>query len=221
VNPAGEYISQQMTATNVAQLNFASTNRLRGIFEPGLNFANYIDSKYLPGKKWDKTWDPEGMLSTLPAIASCLLGVFAGLFLKSSRTDEGKGRLADDSRRCGCHCWLRLSAQFPVVKRSGPRPSCWSAAKRHPARHLLLGDRCSLQSWASRLSDWNEPHHALSDGEHRGLSPGGFEILGGDVKASSRAITPGFGDLMLSLGEIGLAILLAWWLYRRKIFLRL
>src|SRR6185503_6014974 len=80
VTAAGELIDQRMTATNVAQLNFASTNRLRGVFEPGLNFANYVDSKYLPGKKWDKTWDPEGIVSTLPAIASCLLGVFAGLF---------------------------------------------------------------------------------------------------------------------------------------------
>src|SRR5216117_130513 len=28
-------------------------------------------------------WDPEGLLSTLPAIATCLLGVFAGLLLKN------------------------------------------------------------------------------------------------------------------------------------------
>jgi predicted acyltransferase len=47
-------------------------------------------------------------------------------------------------------------------------------------------------------------------------------LLGGDVKAFfDSALTPGFGDLVLSLGEIGLAILLAWWLYRRKVFLRL
>jgi hypothetical protein len=47
-------------------------------------------------------------------------------------------------------------------------------------------------------------------------------FLGGDVKDFFDAtITSGFGDLVWSLGEVGLAILLAWWLYRRRIFLRL
>src|SRR6266566_1629002 len=33
-------------------------------------------------------WDPEGLLSTLPAIATCLLGVFAGLLLKNQLVPE-------------------------------------------------------------------------------------------------------------------------------------
>lgn len=38
-----------------------------------------------------KTWDPEGLLSTLPAIASGLFGVLIGMVLKSSRrTEEAK-----------------------------------------------------------------------------------------------------------------------------------
>ena len=61
-----------------------------GNFAEGKNLANYLDQKYLPGKKWDKTWDPEGLLSTLPAVASCLLGVFAGLLLQNSRIDDRK-----------------------------------------------------------------------------------------------------------------------------------
>jgi predicted acyltransferase len=28
--------------------------------------------------RWTRTWDPEGIVSTLPAIATCLLGVLAG-----------------------------------------------------------------------------------------------------------------------------------------------
>src|SRR5690606_41046403 len=32
-----------------------------------------------------RTWDPEGLLSTLPAIATVLLGVFAGSWLRSDR----------------------------------------------------------------------------------------------------------------------------------------
>ena len=51
-----------------------------GSFGPDANLANWIDAHFLPGRLWDKTRDPEGVLSTLPAIGSCLLGVFAGLF---------------------------------------------------------------------------------------------------------------------------------------------
>ena len=54
-----------------------------GHYEAGRNLANYVDSKYLPLSKWNGDWDPEGLLSTLPSIGTCLLGVFAGLFLKN------------------------------------------------------------------------------------------------------------------------------------------
>ena len=45
-----------------------------GDFREGHNLANLIDSHYLPLRKWDGDHDPEGLLSTLPAIANCLLG---------------------------------------------------------------------------------------------------------------------------------------------------
>lgn len=54
-------------------------------FDEGRNLTNWIDSHYLPFFKWDGDHDPEGILSTLPAIAGCLLGVFAGLLLRNNR----------------------------------------------------------------------------------------------------------------------------------------
>lgn len=51
--------------------------------EPASNLANWIDSEFLPGKLWRGTWDPEGLLSTLPAIASGISGIFVGRFLLS------------------------------------------------------------------------------------------------------------------------------------------
>ena len=53
-----------------------------GSYAKDANLANWIDAQYLPGRKWNGAWDPEGLLSTLPAIGTCLLGVFAGLLLK-------------------------------------------------------------------------------------------------------------------------------------------
>ncbi len=55
-----------------------------GNFAEGKNLTNYVDSQYLPLRKWDGDHDPEGLLSTLPAIATCLLGVFAGTLLRKA-----------------------------------------------------------------------------------------------------------------------------------------
>ncbi|MGZ3834337.1 MAG: acyltransferase family protein [Mucilaginibacter sp.] len=46
------------------------------------SLESYIDTLLLPGRLHDKIHDPEGVLSTIPAIGTALLGVFTGIFLK-------------------------------------------------------------------------------------------------------------------------------------------
>ncbi|GGH76287.1 putative acyltransferase [Filimonas zeae] len=46
------------------------------------SLESYIDRLLLPGKLHDGVHDPEGILSTLPAVSSALLGVFAGQLLQ-------------------------------------------------------------------------------------------------------------------------------------------
>ena len=48
---------------------------------PEKNWAHYIDSLLLPGKLWEDTWDPEGILSTLPSISTGIMGMLAGYIL--------------------------------------------------------------------------------------------------------------------------------------------
>ena len=57
-----------------------------GVLEPGQDFGAYIDRMLLDGHLWvqARTWDPEGLLSTLPALCSQLSGVLAGRLLLSS-----------------------------------------------------------------------------------------------------------------------------------------
>lgn len=61
-----------------------------GIFEKGRNFAAYIDSMFLSGHMWSatKTWDPEGLFSTLPAIATSLIGAVTGDYLRQSPQEK-------------------------------------------------------------------------------------------------------------------------------------
>jgi len=51
----------------------------------GSNFAQYIDNIIIPGHMWLPNFDPEGLISTIPAIAQVLLGYFTGLWLRSAR----------------------------------------------------------------------------------------------------------------------------------------
>jgi predicted acyltransferase len=56
-----------------------------GNLQPGQTLADWIDRRFLPGKLYKIVRDPEGILSTIPAIATCLLGVLAGQWLRESR----------------------------------------------------------------------------------------------------------------------------------------
>ena len=59
-----------------------------GVLEPGRDLGAWLDRTVLgTGHLWaqTRTWDPEGLLSTLPAVGTVLLGVFAGDWLRGAR----------------------------------------------------------------------------------------------------------------------------------------
>jgi predicted acyltransferase len=60
------------------------------MLEPGANLAAYIDTILLPGRFWNKTWDPEGLFTTLPSIVSGISGILAGKLLLSKIEIERK-----------------------------------------------------------------------------------------------------------------------------------
>lgn len=47
------------------------------------NFASHIDRLIMPGRLYLGDHDPEGLMSTIPAISTALLGMFTGEFIKS------------------------------------------------------------------------------------------------------------------------------------------
>jgi len=61
-----------------------------GNFAEGMNLTNHLDSIWLPGRKYDGNHDPEGILSTLPAIATALLGLLAGKWITGSAAPSRK-----------------------------------------------------------------------------------------------------------------------------------
>jgi len=64
-----------------------------GDLTPDGNLGAWLDRTLMSGHLWKPKWDPEGLLSTIPAISTTLLGVVAGMCLTSPLTDARKVRL--------------------------------------------------------------------------------------------------------------------------------
>jgi predicted acyltransferase len=60
------------------------------MLERGVNLAAWVDSVLLPGRMWEGTWDPEGILSTFPSIVSGITGLLAGYLLLQKRESKEK-----------------------------------------------------------------------------------------------------------------------------------
>ena len=65
-----------------------------GVLEPMGSLCWFVDSNVLAGHTWGGApapgFDPEGIVSTIPAIASTLFGVLTGHWLRSERSKEEK-----------------------------------------------------------------------------------------------------------------------------------
>jgi predicted acyltransferase len=52
-------------------------------YEPGVNITAWLDRLLVPGQFWQKTWDPEGLMSTFPAIVTGMIGMLIGQLMRS------------------------------------------------------------------------------------------------------------------------------------------
>lgn len=197
-----------------------------GDFARGHNLANWIDAHYLPGKIWYGDYDPEGLLSTLPAIASCLLGLFAALVLRdANRWPPQKLRLLVLGGLALLALGWLWHRQFPVNKRLWTSSFVlvsggWSV--------LLLAAfyyAIDLRGWRR----WAEPFvwvgsNALTIYVISHLVDFGnlsARFLGGEIAATLDAAWHGLGAVVLALSGITLCVLVCRFLYLRKIFIRL
>lgn len=198
-----------------------------GHFGPDQNLANWIDAHYLPGRLFDKTRDPEGLLSTLPAIGTCLLGVFAGLVLRDIRVKPQQKSLlligAGIAMVAAGHLW---ALQFPIIK------AIWTSSFVLVAggySAILLGvfhqviDVAGFKNGLVPILVWigaNAIMLYLINGTI-GFEPLAMRIVGGNVADFfDRAVTPGTGLFVANLLGMVFVVALARFLYVRQIFLR-
>jgi len=197
-----------------------------GDFAEGHNLTNWLDQHFLPGRKWDGDHDPEGLLSTLPAIASCLLGIFAGLLLRdSARTERRKAVLLAGAGVVLIILGQVWGLQFPVIKKIWTSSFVlvaggWSMVLLAMFHFVIEGWK--VRAWATPLV-WLGTNaitiYLISNvTDFGGLSA---RFAGGDVAAWLDARWAGLGGLVLAIVSVLLCMAVGRFLYQRKIFLRL
>lgn len=202
-------------------------------FAEGKNLANWIDSRFLPGYKWDGhestdpeikkygQFDPEGLLSTLPAVGTCLLGVFAGLLLMNVKFQPAiKVLILFGGGAALVGLGMLWGMQFPIIKKLWTSSYVLVAGGYSAmilALFYLIIDVAKLRAWATPFV-WiglNPITLYMIDGIVN-FDRFAERFVGGPVQVRLGE----FGPLVVSIVAVTLALLTAWFLYRKKIFLR-
>jgi len=188
------------------------------VLTPDANWPKFVD-ELMPPYHME---DAEGWMSTLPACASCLLGVFAMLILKDPSVRENRktwGFIAGGIALAALgYAW---GLQFPVVKR------LWTSSYVLVAggwSFALLG----LFRWTIDVKGWTrwaEPFVWIGANpltlyigwdlmDFHGVAE---RLVGGPVAG----VLGRWGELLVASAALGLAVLTARFLYRKQLFLRL
>jgi predicted acyltransferase len=196
-----------------------------GDFAEGHNLTNWLDKMYLPLRKWDADHDPEGLLSTLPAIVSSLLGVLAGLVLKNpSDAPTRKATLLVAWGCAGIVAGLLWSFQFPIIKKIWTSSFVLFTAG---VSSLLLAAFYYLIDIKNHGA-WCRPFVWIGMNSITiylivnvvQLEDIAKRFVGGEIHSSLEHTHPGLGDLLTALLALSFSFLICRFLYQRKIFLR-
>lgn len=195
-----------------------------GVLSPTESINAYVDSMLLPGISYQgRTPDPEGLLSTIPAIVNALAGVFVGHFIVKSHP-KGEwvkvGLLAVAGGACLALGWL-LDLIIPVNKDLWTSSfvlvtSGWSMLllavfyalvdvlkwQKAAFFFVVIGTNAIIIYLASSLVDWK--YIAQS-------------VFGGLVMA----LPENAQALAAVISLLAVQWLVLYWMYRRNIFVRI
>jgi predicted acyltransferase len=205
------------------------------LLDKDANLTAWLDRALMSGHLYEGTRDPEGLLSTLPAIGTALLGIFTGEWLRSTKSAQRKvvGMLAFGA--AGLILGSIWGIWFPINKK------LWTSSYvLFTAGFALI---ClAISYWATDIKQW------------RGAWTKPFLIFGANAIAAytiayilevcvfilscqsgGQTMTwhdfiyarvfaplpaPSLASLLYSLTFVTVCFLPIWLMYRRKIFLR-
>jgi predicted acyltransferase len=201
------------------------------------NLGAFIDRAVLGQQHlWQqRAWDPEGLASTIPAIATTVLGIVAGFGLRSSAERPVKAMVLAAAGVAGIAVGLLWDLAFPINK------NLWTSSYV-----IFTGGAAALSFaacyWALDVKGWRwwaRPFVILGTNaitlfvlsgllaKMLGLirwsdARGNAVSLQGYVYAQWYApiAAPKNASLLFALTHLAVMFVILWWMFRRKIFLK-
>jgi predicted acyltransferase len=191
-----------------------------GVLTPEGSINGYIDRLFLPGRLHGGTFDPEGIISSLSATTLTLFGTIAGNILRKQKTTDwqkigyltviGTGLIL---------LALMISPFYPIIKK------CWTSSFNMLtggisflllALFYLIIDHWKIHKWAFyfRIIGMNSIFIYLLNRilNAKEISTFFFGWLAKPLGES--------GELLILIGGMGLFWLLMYYMFKKKIFLR-
>jgi len=201
-----------------------------------INWVSLVDRQIFPGRLLEKTRDPLGLISTIPAVATCLLGVLTGLWLRTQKgmTAKAGGLLA--GAIAGLAMGSLWAIWFPINKRLWTSSYVLFAAgwtllllavcyfvieiKKHAGAWTYPWKVFGLNAiftyaFAELLSTVIEIIHLRKNGQTMTLKDMIYTRIFYPI------VNPSFGSLLYSLCYVVICFVPAVLLFRKKIFVKI
>ncbi|HTR65369.1 MAG TPA: heparan-alpha-glucosaminide N-acetyltransferase domain-containing protein [Terriglobales bacterium] len=207
------------------------------LLDPDRNMVAWLDRKVLAGHLYEVTRDPEGILSTIPAVATCLLGVLTGQWLRSARSAKEKAAGLLGYGVLGLAAGEVFNIWFPINKKLWT--SSFVVFTAGMALVLLAASyyAVDIKQWRGR---WTKfflvfgmnaiAAYFFAEIVAHWIGRMGLRAADGSLIPWQEVIyshlfvdlgTPAFASLLFALAYVLACWLAMWVLYRQKIFLKI
>ena len=206
------------------------------VLAPDQNLVDWIDRALFSGRLYNTTHDPEGVLSTIPAIATAIAGVLTGRWLRSERGAPAKAVGMAVAGAASLAVGLLWSRWFPINKNVWTSSFAVFTAGFALIFLALLYWIIEIRGWRGR---WTMPflvfgmnaiiafcfdellwaplyygHAKASDGKIIGWQ----QYLNGQLL---KIASPANASLIFAFGAVLTVWVLLWLLYRQRILVKI
>ena len=219
----------------VVMMFVAPPGGVAGDLTPEGNLAAWVDRALMSGHLWKPKWDPEGLLSTIPAFTTTLIGVLAGLVLAQPLAPERKalwlaaggagamvvGEIWGLAFPINKNLWTSSYAVFTAGFASLLLAACyWSIDikgwRGWTKPFVILGSNAITLFVASGLLVKTLSLIRVTGDDGREIAVSRYAYQHWFVPLAS----PKNASLLYALANLVVLFLLLAWLYRRRLFLR-
>lgn len=185
------------------------------------NLVGYIDRLFLPGRILSKTFDPEGILSTLPAIVTAMMGMMTGEFVRrNDLTGNKKSVYMAIAAVVMLAIGLIWSISFPINKKLWTSSFTLVVGAYSLGMFALFYYIIDVRGWKKwtlffRVIGLNSITIYLAQ---RIISFSGISrfFLGGLADLCPEAL----GTFILNIGYVAVCWLFLYFLYKKNVFLK-